>query len=36
MDASHRGGNPGFIEILEDGIIKIPEYKGNIYVQYTR
>jgi len=29
MDASHRGGDPGFIEILEDGILKIPDYSGN-------
>jgi predicted pyridoxine 5'-phosphate oxidase superfamily flavin-nucleotide-binding protein len=29
MDASHRGGNPGFIEILDDKTIKIPEYPGN-------
>ncbi|OQP47490.1 hypothetical protein A4H97_08345 [Niastella yeongjuensis] len=29
LDASHRGGNPGFIEILENGMIKIPDYPGN-------
>lgn len=29
MDASHRGGKVGFIEILEDGTLKIPDYKGN-------
>lgn len=29
MDASHRGGNPGFIEILEDNTLKIPDYVGN-------
>ncbi len=29
MDASHRGGAPGFIEILEDGTLKIPDYIGN-------
>ena len=28
-DASHRGGNPGFVEILEDGTLKIPDYPGN-------
>lgn len=29
MDASHRGGNPGFVEILDDGTLKIPDYQGN-------
>ena len=29
LDASHRGGNVGFITILEDGRLKIPDYKGN-------
>jgi len=29
MDASHRGGNKGFIKILEDGRLKIPDYPGN-------
>ncbi|RKR07979.1 hypothetical protein CLV91_2744 [Maribacter vaceletii] len=29
LDASHRGGNPGFIEILENGDLKIPDYHGN-------
>lgn len=28
-DASHRGGNPGFIQILEDGTIRVPDYHGN-------
>lgn len=28
-DASHRGGNPGFIEILDNGVLKIPDYLGN-------
>lgn len=28
-DASHRGGLPGFIEILEDGALRIPDYFGN-------
>ncbi|MEP0263883.1 pyridoxamine 5'-phosphate oxidase family protein [Dokdonia sp.] len=28
-DASHRGGNPGFVEILSDGTFKIPDYYGN-------
>ncbi len=29
MDVSHRGGNPGFIQFLEDGSLKIPDYSGN-------
>lgn len=29
MDASHRGGPTGFIELLKDGTLKIPDYVGN-------
>ncbi|GAA4886900.1 pyridoxamine 5'-phosphate oxidase family protein [Flaviramulus aquimarinus] len=29
MDASHRGGNPGFVQIPDEHIIKIPDYSGN-------
>lgn len=29
MDASHRGGNPGFVEIIEGDILRIPDYPGN-------
>lgn len=29
LDASHRGGNPGFIELLSDNSLKIPDYVGN-------
>ena len=29
LDASHRGGAAGFIEILENGALKIPDYVGN-------
>ncbi len=29
MDASHRGGATGFVEILDDGALKIPDYIGN-------
>jgi len=29
LDASHRGGNPGFVELLHDGSLKIPDYVGN-------
>ncbi|WP_394746694.1 pyridoxamine 5'-phosphate oxidase family protein [Spongiimicrobium salis] len=29
LDASHRGGPKGFVEIMEDDILKIPDYQGN-------
>lgn len=29
IDASHRGGNPGFVEILDELTLKIPDYAGN-------
>ncbi|MBY0480283.1 MAG: pyridoxamine 5'-phosphate oxidase family protein [Chitinophagaceae bacterium] len=29
LDASHRGGKSGFIEILNDHTLKIPDYQGN-------
>ena len=29
MDASHRGGPSGFIQLLEDDTLKIPDYVGN-------
>lgn len=29
VDASHRGGNPGFVQILNDRILRIPDYPGN-------
>lgn len=29
LDASHRGGNPGFLEITDNGRVKIPDYPGN-------
>jgi hypothetical protein len=28
-DASHRGGNPGFIEVLDGETLRIPDYAGN-------
>jgi predicted pyridoxine 5'-phosphate oxidase superfamily flavin-nucleotide-binding protein len=28
-DASHRGGNPGFIEVLDEKTVRIPDYAGN-------
>ncbi len=29
IDASHRGGNPGFIEVLANGHLRVPDYLGN-------
>ena len=29
VDVSHRGGNPGFIQIIGDRVIRIPDYNGN-------
>lgn len=29
LDASHRGGEPGFVEIVDDGSLRIPDYPGN-------
>jgi len=28
-DASHRGGNPGFVEVVDNQCLRIPDYKGN-------
>jgi hypothetical protein len=29
MDASHRGGAPGFVSIEDDGSLLVPDYSGN-------
>lgn len=29
VDASHRGGMPGFVEIVDDRTLRIPDYVGN-------
>jgi predicted pyridoxine 5'-phosphate oxidase superfamily flavin-nucleotide-binding protein len=29
VDASHRGGNPGFIKVLDEDTLRIPDYQGN-------
>lgn len=29
LDASHRGGNPGFVQIVSDTRLRIPDYVGN-------
>jgi uncharacterized protein len=28
-DASHRGGNPGFVQVLNENILLLPDYSGN-------
>jgi hypothetical protein len=28
-DASHRGGNPGFVEVVDGNTLRIPDYSGN-------
>ncbi|MEO0560485.1 MAG: pyridoxamine 5'-phosphate oxidase family protein [Chloroflexota bacterium] len=30
MDASHRGGNPGFVKVLDDQTLLWPDYAGNM------
>jgi predicted pyridoxine 5'-phosphate oxidase superfamily flavin-nucleotide-binding protein len=29
LDTSHRGGNPGFIKVLDEKTLRIPDYPGN-------
>ncbi|GAB4545742.1 MAG: pyridoxamine 5'-phosphate oxidase family protein [Pleurocapsa sp.] len=29
LDASHRGGNPGFVQIINNRTLRIPDYRGN-------
>jgi predicted pyridoxine 5'-phosphate oxidase superfamily flavin-nucleotide-binding protein len=29
LDVSHRGGDPGFVQLLPDGRIRVPDYTGN-------
>lgn len=31
VDASHRGGKPGFVRIDDDGLLTIPDFTGNFY-----
>lgn len=31
VDASHRGGKPGFIRVDENGILTIPDFAGNLF-----
>lgn len=29
MDISHRGGEKGFVQIMENGVLRVPDYQGN-------
>lgn len=29
LDASHRGGNPGFVQVIDNKVLKVPDYPGN-------
>ena len=29
LDASHRGGNPGFVKLIDNSTLRIPDYSGN-------
>ncbi len=31
VDINHRGGNPGFVSILDDNTVQFPDYKGNSF-----
>jgi ferredoxin-NADP reductase len=31
VDASHRGGKPGFVRMEEDGTLTIPDFSGNLF-----
>ncbi|RFB68116.1 MULTISPECIES: pyridoxamine 5'-phosphate oxidase family protein [unclassified Herbaspirillum] len=31
VDASHRGGKPGFVRIDDDGVLTIPDFSGNLF-----
>lgn len=31
VDASHRGGKPGFVRMDEDGTLTIPDFNGNLF-----
>jgi hypothetical protein len=32
-DVSHRGGNPGFVRVVDDRTLRIPDYSGNSMFQ---
>ncbi|HVR51953.1 MAG TPA: FAD-binding oxidoreductase, partial [Pseudorhodoferax sp.] len=31
VDASHRGGKPGFVRVDADGVLTIPDFSGNLF-----
>ncbi|MGK3124621.1 pyridoxamine 5'-phosphate oxidase family protein [Candidatus Pantoea formicae] len=31
VDASHRGGKPGFVRVSDDGLLTIPDFNGNLF-----
>ncbi len=31
VDVSHRGGNPGFVRVSDDGTLTIPDFDGNLF-----
>jgi ferredoxin-NADP reductase/predicted pyridoxine 5'-phosphate oxidase superfamily flavin-nucleotide-binding protein len=31
VDASHRGGKPGFVRVNDDGTLTIPDFSGNLF-----
>jgi predicted pyridoxine 5'-phosphate oxidase superfamily flavin-nucleotide-binding protein len=33
LDVSHRGGEPGFVRVVDDGTLRIPDYEGNSMYQ---
>jgi hypothetical protein len=33
LDISHRGGHPGFIQVVDDRVLRIPDYPGNAMYQ---
>jgi predicted pyridoxine 5'-phosphate oxidase superfamily flavin-nucleotide-binding protein len=33
LDASHRGGEPGFVRVIDDATLRIPDYEGNSMFQ---
>jgi hypothetical protein len=33
LDASHRGGEPGFVRVVDETTLRIPDYEGNSMYQ---
>ncbi|MDE1182505.1 pyridoxamine 5'-phosphate oxidase family protein [Paraburkholderia sp.] len=31
VDVSHRGGNPGFVRVGDDGVLTVPDFAGNLF-----